>query len=99
MPANTVKIDRSTRWGNPFKVGETAKHPCTGKRVLIDSREKAIELFSLYVRSASAVALAQEARQALRGKNLACWCKQGLRCHGDVLLAVANATKAVRRAA
>lgn len=27
----------------------------------------------------------------LRGKNLACWCKPGDPCHGDVLLEIANA--------
>lgn len=27
----------------------------------------------------------------LRGKNLACWCKLGQPCHGDVLLELANA--------
>lgn len=26
----------------------------------------------------------------LRGKNLACWCKQGQPCHADVLLDLAN---------
>jgi hypothetical protein len=26
----------------------------------------------------------------LRGKNLACWCKQGEPCHADVLLELAN---------
>lgn len=30
-------------------------------------------------------------RAELRGKNLACWCKKGEPCHGDVLLAIANA--------
>lgn len=24
MPANTIKVDRSTRWGNPFRTGEQA---------------------------------------------------------------------------
>lgn len=28
----------------------------------------------------------------LRGKNLACWCKPGDRCHADVLLEMANAS-------
>jgi hypothetical protein len=28
---------------------------------------------------------------ALRGKNLACWCKPRDPCHGDVLLEIANA--------
>lgn len=26
----------------------------------------------------------------LRGKNLACWCKEGEPCHGDILLKMAN---------
>lgn len=25
MPANSVKVDRSTRWGNPFHIGETVQ--------------------------------------------------------------------------
>ena len=28
---------------------------------------------------------------ALRGKNLACWCRPGTPCHADVLLELANA--------
>lgn len=32
-----------------------------------------------------------EIRDALRGKNLACWCKEGDPCHADVLLEIANA--------
>lgn len=28
--------------------------------------------------------------KALRGKNLACWCKPGAPCHADVLLELAN---------
>jgi hypothetical protein len=31
-----------------------------------------------------------EACEALRGKNLACWCKVGSPCHGDVLLKLVN---------
>ena len=27
----------------------------------------------------------------LRGKNLACWCREGSPCHADVLLEIANA--------
>ncbi|ASY56444.1 DUF4326 domain-containing protein [Sinorhizobium sp. CCBAU 05631] len=28
--------------------------------------------------------------KALRGRNLACWCKPGAPCHADVLLEIAN---------
>lgn len=31
-----------------------------------------------------------EIQQALRGKNLACWCAPGTPCHADVLLEIAN---------
>jgi hypothetical protein len=27
----------------------------------------------------------------LRGKDLACWCKEGAPCHADILLELANA--------
>lgn len=27
MPANTVKVDRSTRWGNPYRVGDIIADP------------------------------------------------------------------------
>ena len=32
----------------------------------------------------------EAARRELAGKNLACWCKPGEPCHGDVLLEIAN---------
>lgn len=28
--------------------------------------------------------------KALRGRNLACWCKQGTPCHAEILLDIAN---------
>jgi hypothetical protein len=39
----------------------------------------------------SAPRISQSSLGALRGKNLACWCKLGDRCHADVLLKLANA--------
>lgn len=32
-----------------------------------------------------------EVRQALAGRDLACWCPLDQPCHADVLLAIANA--------
>lgn len=34
--------------------------------------------------------VAAEAREALRGKNLACWCPLDGPCHAEVLLDIAN---------
>jgi hypothetical protein len=91
MPAGTSKIDRSTRWGNPFKAGESAVHPASGNQITVRDTEQAVELFALYLQTPEARLLVQAARKELGGKNLACWCKVGHVCHGDVLLQLANA--------
>ena len=90
MPANTIKVDRTTEWGNPFKVGSTAAHPLTGRKVRVDSPETSIELYKLWLKTDDGKALARSARRELRGINLACWCAPGSPCHGDVLLRLAN---------
>jgi hypothetical protein len=91
MPPNTVKVDRTTKWGNPFVPGK----PCafTGGRPVQDKRHA----FKLYQAIApDNETLVAAARAELRGKNLACWCsvepygdRDGC-CHADVLLQIAN---------
>ncbi len=90
MPAKTIKIDRSTVWGNPFKVGETPQHPITHHPVLVTDKHHAISLFALHLQTPIGQLLAANARRELAGFNLACWCKAGDACHGDVLLSVAH---------
>lgn len=97
MPPNTIKVDRSTRWGNPFKVGTITTHPKTRRAILVTGKEHAIALFALHLEMGDGLKLAAAARQELRDKNLACWCKDGDGCHADVLLRVANGDR--RRAA
>ena len=85
MPANTVKVDRTTKWGNPYTV---------------DHHREASEAVKLYREWMCGIAkgldrwerdkLRDQLRE-LRGKNLACWCKPGAACHADVLLEIANA--------
>lgn len=85
MPANTVKVDRTTKLGNPFKVTED--------RPAAD----AVMAFRFWLTVDSCTAISDRkahilaALPGLRGKNLACWCKSGTRCHADVLLELANA--------
>jgi hypothetical protein len=104
MPPDTVKVDRSTRWGNPYAIippkawdrwrvegPGLGAHPASG---LCGNEEGArllaVRLFRQWFdRSARSEDLAQ-----LRGKNLACWCKPGAPCHADVLLELANAPEA-----
>jgi hypothetical protein len=89
MPENTVKVDRSTKWGNPFRVGEI-RHvgvAWSGRDESILDAKHACQLFRKHMfnlRSASELIF------PLRGKNLACWCPLDQPCHADVLLELAN---------
>ncbi len=81
MPENTVKVDRSTKFGNPYQAGEDGD----------GDRERLVRLFYAHLTStAPGHAFADQARRELRGKNLACWCPLDGPCHADVLLEIAN---------
>lgn len=94
MPPNTVKVDRTTKWGNPAIVGEDGTQAecvylyrlmCSGYVVCregIGDRQQA----------AQKVLNAEKAKgwPTLKGKNLACWCKPTAPCHADFLMAMAN---------
>lgn len=90
MPPNTVKVDRTTRWGNPFCVGEVRHYgpAYSGRDVTIETAEQACWMFRAHMFNLRA---ASELIAPLRGKNLACWCPIGSPCHADVLLELANA--------
>lgn len=74
MPPNTVKVDRSTRWGNPYRVGTC----------LIADASAAVLAFK------ANLPLTLRDLDELRGKDLACWCRIDQPCHADVLLELAN---------
>ena len=79
MPTNTVKVDRSTPWGNRYKI--TARL----------SRARAIIKFWQFLTCTDqGKALVREAQPILAGKNLACWCPLGQPCHADVWLDLLN---------
>lgn len=93
MPPNTVKVDRSTKWGNPFITGTDG------------TRAECVYLFRLMLGGGLVLSrcpalpdaqrayhkMARRDRHHLRGKNLACWCPLDQPCHADVLLEIANA--------
>ncbi len=85
LPPNTVKVDRSTRWGNPFRV-ETG---CTA-RMAVRLFQKLLERPELAAHHQLFVFTPDRLRLDLGGKNLACWCPLDQPCHADVLLDVAN---------
>jgi len=74
LPPGTVRVDRATKWGNPYRL------------VRGTTRRKVIEEYERWLRQ-NAELLA--ALPELRGKDLACWCAPKA-CHADVLLRLAN---------
>lgn len=99
MPANTVKVDRSTAFGNPFTVAGCREAGYVGTDAAIAAR--CAEAFRVWLgpgwqlnwqgpESEATRSGLLEALPKLRGKNLACWCPPGQPCHADVLLDIAN---------
>lgn len=78
MGADVVRIDRKTRWGNPYRIGPDG------------TREEVITKYRTWLQeqiSESKITVADMAN--LHGKRLACWCKPKA-CHGDVLAEMAD---------
>jgi hypothetical protein len=95
MPPNTVKVDRSTRWGNPFNPRQAyvGFHHRGYPVPLVPLRSPAsielcLDLFTAWLLAR----LGEDPGflEPLRGKNLGCWCKLVQPCHADILLRVAN---------
>ena len=91
MPENTVKVDRSTKWGNQAaKIGDDISYYSFG--VTCATASDVVDLFARFMaahRAADPAAFAAFIAP-LRGKNLACWCPPDQPCHSDVLLEIAN---------
>lgn len=69
-----VKIDRSSKWGNPFIIGRDG------------NREQVIEKYRVWLwEQIKAGNLSKADLLELDGKRCGCWCKP-LACHGDVLV-------------
>ena len=80
MPQNTVKVDRTTRWGNPFTRELREKHGLCG------CRNCCVVSFEWELSDEGKARI----REHLKGKNLACWCPLDAKCHADILLYIAN---------
>ncbi len=96
MPPNTRKVDRSTRFGNPFEGKTYGREEAvqmhlawlTGKMTdeVIEARYPSLVAKHLISRRRHVRA----ALCALRSMNLACWCPPSAACHADLLLQLAN---------
>lgn len=92
LPPGAVVVARGPgrRWGNPFAIGKAGPLD----RTPVD-REGATVFFACLfndsdLHRAAGYPTVQEIRQALRGRDLACWCPLDQPCHADVLLHIAN---------
>jgi hypothetical protein len=70
-----IYIGRPSKWGNPYHIGKDG------------SREDVVVKYEQYIRNNPSLMLA--AQLELVGKNLVCFCSPQ-KCHGDVLLKIAN---------
>jgi Domain of unknown function (DUF4326) len=97
MPLNTVKVDRTTRFGNPFSSEDYGRERAVALHRAWITGEPANPPFpgkllrDLEARRAEVIS----ALTSLRGKNLACWCPlpepgRSDICHAALLLELAN---------
>lgn len=78
-----IRVDRATRWGNPFRMSSEAD------RLLVVERYRRWLLFS------DDAAPLRRDLHTLKGADLMCWCAPKP-CHADVLLALANDAETLR---
>lgn len=76
MPANTIYVGRGSKWGNPYKVDK------------LMNLGEVLKMYACHLKFMEDEKLLKP--EELRGKNLACWCKEGEPCHADILLSWAN---------
>jgi hypothetical protein len=90
---DAVKVDRSTKWGNPFRIGCSV---CSGsgrdfESRKIETRQDAVNAFEDMLSFPDRKFPADsEILSELKGRDLACWCPLDAPCHADVLLRYAN---------
>ena len=94
MPVNTIYIGRGSKWGNPF-IGSKAfyyfKRWLSSGHIYRDEVDMLpIGLFHKSRPSLEDRRIIIRDISELKGKDVACWCKEDDPCHGDVLLELAN---------
>ncbi|MET1028078.1 MAG: DUF4326 domain-containing protein [Dongiaceae bacterium] len=102
MPPDTVKVDRTTFFGNPFSIDDFGHDHAVElhRRWLTGGRLTAAEIVAIDPHT-TALQLKQRRKEVLarlpelRGKNLGCWCRlpapgEPDLCHAALLLELAN---------
>ena len=84
MPAGTLKVDRTRRWGNPFTVAD-----CGSAAAAVQSHARWMR-GELAAPNGAPPPTPDAVRSVLGGHHLACWCALDAPCHADLLLEIAN---------
>jgi hypothetical protein len=84
---DAVNCSKPNKFGNPFRLTEYSLEDSLRLfRELIQKNDSGTSFVPLNQRHFNS----KHIQEALRGKNLACWCLEGNQCHCDILLEVAN---------
>lgn len=95
LPASARKVDRSTRWGNPFGLTQVFHTfdqrgfpaPCIAFRG-VPGIDRSLDLYLGWL--VAKLTAEPDFLKPLKGRDLACWCKLDDPCHADILLRLAN---------
>jgi hypothetical protein len=92
MPADAVKVDRTTKWGNPFTIADVRESGVFGSMTML--RGICVSKFRAALSHNLPFSI-EDAQRELRGKDLCCWCPlpepgEPDICHAAVLLEIAN---------
>jgi hypothetical protein len=103
LPEGAVIVDRTSKWGNPFKVGERIDRdselwPYVAdmipggvgglSAVKLTTVQQVVDAYAAWFVEQPALMLT--AWDELAGRDLACFCKAGAPCHADYLIALVN---------
>jgi hypothetical protein len=77
-----IYIGRPGPFGNPWssKPSKYAEH-------IVSSKKESLESYRQYLLNNEELLKQIE---DLRGKTIACWCKEDERCHGDIIIEILN---------
>lgn len=92
-----VSVARPAKFGNPFKVGSYVCYNSALRSYLIFDEKHATSNYQKLETKEQVLKIYREYLEKefldlsnLRGKNLACFCKENESCHADILLELAN---------
>lgn len=92
-------VARPTKWGNPFTIADCLEVGFA--RTEVEARFVVVEAFRDWLTNRfqdwwmgpecdRRLAVMVAGLPDLHGRDLACWCREDVPCHGDVLLELAN---------